>query len=215
MSVLARIKDAETLWLNGRLEGAAIQVLIAVAATVRKRYPLPMKDNDAYKQFVLDELVKITNGPTKGVEFYFRGDPRCPVEDIIYNFIRCPLVHEGQLPSDIVLTQPIAGDENSYGKSPDGTPYDGKLLNRLVLNDVLGFPIGWIWNLIRVVAEAPENKGEFADGLYPLPNGYTVSAGLQLSYPDEHPERFPPNTPTKQSKQAPSNMKPLSTDKTK
>lgn len=197
MSVKARIEDAKVLWEGGRLEGAVIQVLIAVAATVRKRYPRPMPDNQAYKKFVLDELEKITNGPTVNVAFYFRGNHRVPLENIIYEFVRCELVHEGQLPADIALTQPVVGDGKPFGKSPDGTPYDGKLLNLLVLNDVLGFPIGWIWNLVRVVAEAPENKNEFADGVYPLPDGYFVSAGMALRYPDEHPERFPPNAPAR------------------
>lgn len=195
MSVKDRIEDAQVLWEKDHWEGAVSMVLIAVAATVRKRYPMPMPDNIAYKRFIQDELSKITNGPQINVAFYFDGDPHVPIEDIIYTFLRCELLHEGRLPDNITLTKPVPGDGKPIGKSPDGSPYDGKLFNRLVLDDVLGFPIGWIWNLIRVVAEAPENRADFSDGSYPLPNGYSVSAGLQLEYPDEHPERFPPNAP--------------------
>lgn len=195
MSVRARIEDAKALWTAGRQEGAVISVLIAVAATVRKRYPKPMPDSKAYKRFIRDELAKITYGPTENVAFFFRGNHHCPIEEIIYTFIRCELLHEGALPNDIRLTDPVAGNGEPSGKSPDGTPYDGKLFNKLVLEDVLGFPIGWVWNLIRVVAEAPENQREFPDGVYPVPEAYSVKAGLRLEYPDEHPERFPPNAP--------------------
>ena len=195
MSVRARIEDAKVLWKADRLEGAVIQVLIAVAATVRKRYPRPMPDGDAFKRFVHDEIVKITNGPTINVEFYHDGNYHERVEDIIYTFIRNKLVHEGELPETIVFTQPVLGHGKPFGRAPNGLPYDGKLFNKIALNDVMGFPIGWIWNFVRVVAEAPENKGEFPDGNYPIPDGYSVSAGFSVEYPDEHRDRFPPNAP--------------------
>jgi len=195
MSVKARIEDARVLWETGRLEGAVIQVLIAVAATARKRYPRPIEDSKAYKDFILDELAKVTNGPDTNVKFFYDGQHDVPIEEILYKFMRCALVHEGRLPASIILTQPEHGNLEPFGRSAAGTPYDGKLFNVLALNDVLGFPIGWIWNLIRVVAEAPENKAEFEDGCYPFPDGYSVSAGLRLQFPDEHPERFPPNAP--------------------
>jgi hypothetical protein len=195
MSVKDRIEDARVLWEAGRLEGAVVQVLIAVAATVRRRYPEPMPDKIAYERFVRDEISKITYGPSKNVDFYFDGKHHVSLEHIVYKFIRCSLVHQGSLPKNIVLTLPVAGPGKPYGISPDGTPYDGKLCNVLQLNDILGFPIGWIWNLIRVVAEDPQNNAEFLDGSYPLPDGYSVRAGLKLEYPDEHPERFPPDAP--------------------
>jgi hypothetical protein len=200
MSVRARIDDAEVLWKAGRLEGAVIQVLIAVAATVRKRYPKPIPDSAAYKKFILDEIGKITNGPTKNVDFYFDGRHHVPLQDIVYAFIRCGLVHEGSLPPTIKLTQPVIRvDGKPFGRSPSGTPYHGKLFNHLALYDVTGFPIGWIWNLIRVVAEAPENADGFPGCAYPIPPGYSVDAGFEIEFPDDHPERFPPNAPPPQS----------------
>ncbi len=181
MSIRDRIEDAKILWEAGRLEGAIVQVLIAVAGTVRKRYPRPMSDCKAYTNFIRDEIAKITNGPTINVDFYYDGKHHVALEHIIYKFIRCGLVHNGCLPKTITMTQPVISD--------------GKLFNLLDLSDVMGFPIGWIWNLIRVVAEAPENGNEFPNSTYPLPDGYSILAGFQLHYPDEHPERFPPNAP--------------------
>ncbi len=195
MSVRERIEDARILWEANRIEGAAIHVLIAFAATVRKRYPIPMKDCDAFKAFISDEVAKITNGPTKNVAFYYDGKHGVTIEDIIYKFIRCELVHEGKLPENIEFTHPVPDTKGPFGRSPSGEPYDGKLFNHIKLNEVLGFPLGWIWNLIRVVAEAPENKHEFLDGSYPIPANYSVNAGLKLEYPDDHPDRFPPNSP--------------------
>lgn len=197
MGVRDRIEDAKVLWSAGRFEGAAIQVLIAVAATVRKRYPMPMADNEAYKRFILDEIAKITNGPNKNVDFFYDGSHHVGLEHLIYKFMRCNLVHEGTLPSTLTLTQPVVGDGKPIGQAPDGLPYNGKLFNKIALYDVLGFPIGWIWNCIRVVAEAPENNKEFPDGKYPLPDGYSVSAGFMIEYPDDHPERFPPAAPSR------------------
>jgi len=191
MGVRARIGDAKVLWEAGRDEGAVIQVLIAVAATVRKRYPAPIKDALAYKKFIRDELLKITNGPIYGVAFYYDGKSKVWLGDVIYKFLRCGLVHEGSLPRNFRLAKPVPGPGIPFGMSPNRRPYDGQLMNQLELDDVLGFPIGWIWNLIRVVAEAPENKSEFPDGTYPLPPGYSVSAGFQVYTPDDHPERSP------------------------
>ena len=155
-----------------------------------------MSDREAYTNFIRDEIAKITNGPTINVDFYLDGKHHVPLEHIIYKFIRCSLVHTGSLPKTITMTQPVIGDGKPRGRMPSGAPYDGKLFNLLDVSDVMGFPMGWdSWNLIRVVAEAPENIDEFPDRTYPIPDGYSVLAGFSLKYPDEHPERFPPNAP--------------------
>jgi hypothetical protein len=39
MSIRARVEDALFLWDKGRLEGAFLNALIAVAATARRIYP--------------------------------------------------------------------------------------------------------------------------------------------------------------------------------
>ncbi len=56
MSIKARIEDAEVLWQHGRKEGAWVLALIAAAATSRKRYPKPIKDNEAFKSFIREVL---------------------------------------------------------------------------------------------------------------------------------------------------------------
>ncbi len=194
MSVRTRIDDAKVLWENERYEGAVLIVIAAFAGTARKRYPRnDYPDNEAFKRFIVDDLSKITNGPTINASFYYRGDNYKKVEDLIYIFIRCELMHEGSLPSDMYLTQPVFEPHSPFGQNPDGQPYDTGIFNHLILEETLGFPIGWIWNMIRVIVEAPENSELFRDYPCPIPSGYDFNAGFKLTYPDEHPERFPPN----------------------
>lgn len=147
MSLKNRIEEAKILWNAGRKEGAFILVLIAVAATSRKRYPKPILDSEAFKQFILDEMGTITGGPDKNVAFPFMGNDKTPLEDILYYHLRCQLVHEGAMPESIVFTQPKIEK--------------GKRYNVLKLTDPLGFPEGWVPNLVKAVVEAPENSNLF------------------------------------------------------
>ena len=193
MSIRQRIEDAKILWENDRFEGAIIHILIALAGTIRKRYPKKeYSDTKAFRLFIKDEVLKITNGP-EGFPIYYDGKANIPVEDILYKFIRCELIHEGSLPTNIELTKPEFEKCDPFGKNPDGKPYDTGIFNHLKLYEILGFPIGWIWNMLKVIVDAPENIDEFIDYDCPIPENYSFYAGLKLSYPDENPERFPPN----------------------
>lgn len=166
MSVRERIEDAKALWETGRKEGAFIQILIAAAATARKRYPKPppktplipgrrpqpgepAPDNVAFRTFILDEMDKITGGMKYNVAFPFQGSDKVPLEHILYNQLRCHLLHEGETPKSIVFTEPVIENGKSYSV--------------LKLTDPLGFPEYWLWNLARAVAQAPENADLFRD----------------------------------------------------
>lgn len=167
MSVRERIEEAIHLWAAGRKAGACVPLLIAVAATARKRYPRPTKerpgvphnvrpragqhasDNVAFKTFILDEMLTITGGKMKyNVAFPFQGKERVPPEEILYSHLRCPLVHEGEAKA-IYLTP--------------AESRDGKIFSVLKLTDPFGFPEEWISNLCHVVVTAPENKEEFKE----------------------------------------------------
>ncbi len=95
MSILARVEDALLLWDNGRKEGAFLSVLIALAATSRLRFPdcKAVSDRDAFVRFM-------ESACAGRISVEYRGE--ClPVEQILYKWIRCQLVHEGGLPVDI------------------------------------------------------------------------------------------------------------------
>jgi hypothetical protein len=164
MSERDRIDDAVLLWKHARREGAFISILIAAAATARKRYPKPKRgekvakgrpragepasDNVAFKSFMLDEMDKITGGPKYNVVVPFQGKDT-PLEDILYTYLRCELLHEGKTPPSIRFTDPVIKDGKSYSV--------------LELKDPIGIPINFLWNLARAVAQAKENRPLFKD----------------------------------------------------
>jgi len=149
MGIRDLIDDAKLLWKYGRKFGAFVLVLVCVSATARKRYPKKrgMSDGAAFKRFVLDEMGTITGGPKYGVAFPFQGQDKVPLEDILYEQLRCHVVHEGNMPSSIYFTQTTYKDGNSQ--------------NVLKLTDPLGFPEGWVSNMAAAVSLAPENEEEF------------------------------------------------------
>lgn len=60
MSISDRLDDASILFHNGRKQGALLSVLVAVAATSRRRYPKDdFRDNNAFVRFVVDEYPAI------------------------------------------------------------------------------------------------------------------------------------------------------------
>lgn len=68
MSIRERLEDARILASASRQAGAFIQVLIAAAATSKKRYPSAMwDDGDAFKNFIYDELGIIRTGAETNV----------------------------------------------------------------------------------------------------------------------------------------------------
>lgn len=138
MSIENRVKDAELLWKNDRKEGAFMIALIAVAATARKRYPYPaFSDKDSFIKFLQDSR----SGMMVHVEF--RNVCR-PIEEIFYKWIRCQLVHEGELPFDIEFM-----DDKNDGMNVRACGYpEFKLL--------VGY--NWINYLIHAVVKAPENR---------------------------------------------------------
>jgi hypothetical protein len=178
MSVRERVDDAVCLWKNGRQYGALLCLLVAVAATSRKRYPKPppgkkgederkgtgpvrlypgeyaKSDRVAFESFLYDEMFTLTGKKMKyGVAFPFRGKPSVPYETILYEFLRCPLVHEADVKGFFFTPSVI---EN------------GKVLHQLKLTDPFGIPEQWVWNLAEAVSSVPENKGMFDDVTNPF-----------------------------------------------
>ncbi|MDH4240222.1 MAG: YhcH/YjgK/YiaL family protein [Phycisphaerae bacterium] len=140
--IRARLQDAEILYRNGRKEGALLSVLVAVAATSKKRYPKVKSDKEAFIKFAGEEMFKITGGIRK-YRLKFRNEI-ITLEDLLYKFVRCELAHEGNIPEDIVF------EEN----------YD----QRYVVTDrQIILPYRLLKGLALAVIEAPENKDLFED----------------------------------------------------
>lgn len=125
----------------GRYEGALLMLLIAVAATSRKRYPLGTKsqnspakdmgDGEAFKTFLRDEMWRLVKEHDDTVRF--RGQ-KIPIEDFLYKFLRCELVHEGKLPIDL---HPMREQDVITIDFDDGTGVSFTPLLLMRLNDVI------------------------------------------------------------------------------
>ncbi|HTT07984.1 MAG TPA: hypothetical protein VMH34_04260 [Gammaproteobacteria bacterium] len=149
MSIKARIEDAELLWQHGRKEGTWALALIAAAATSRKRYPRPIRDSEAFKSFIRDVLPTLMFGkslqsttPNPSIIF-----DQTPIEEIIYEHLRCNLIHEGDPAPQIAFSESII--------------VDGKLQAMLAVGSPNVIPDIWVINLLKAVREAPENTAEF------------------------------------------------------
>ena len=148
MSIKARIEDAEVLWQYGRKEGAWVLALVAAAATSRKRYPRPIRDDEAFKSFIRDVLPTLMSGkPLQGAPNPRILFDQTPVEDIVYEHLRCNLVHEGE------IAQQVAFSESKI--------VDGKLQATLAVGSPNLIPDFWVLHLMKAVKEAPENASEF------------------------------------------------------
>jgi hypothetical protein len=151
VSIRTRIEDAESLWAHGRKEGAWVQALIAAAATARRRYPRPMRDNESFKKFICDIAGVITSGNVAApgpAYFKFYTDNRAEhrtLEDIFYEELRCNLVHEAEL------------KEVGFSES---RVEDGRLVASLSVptKGPATIPDFWVLHLIAAVKAAPENR---------------------------------------------------------
>lgn len=150
IGVQARIEDAGVLADNGRYEGALLMLLVAVAATSRRRYPYGtpsekkpghrMSDREAFTTFLRAEIWRLVREHEDHIEY--RGK-RMPIEDFLYNYLRCHLVHEGRTPLDLY---PVGDGDVFTIAYPNGTGISFPRLLLTRLNDV-------VWR-------APENSYE-------------------------------------------------------
>lgn len=153
MTVRERLEDSALLWQQGRKQGAWIQVLIAAAATSRLRFPT-MKDGEAFKAFIREvtpTIVEPSNPPVPGgVNVIFNGNTTkpLPLDNVLYKHLRCNLLHEAVMPSDVRLSE--------------SRMVDGKLVADLRGGSPLTIPDFWVLNLAKAVAEAPENAASCA-----------------------------------------------------
>jgi len=148
MSIKSRIEDADSLFQLGRKEGALLLVLIAVAATSRKRYPNRKKisDNKAFKKFVSEEMSRYAPGWKENtkVQIEFQGKPLW-MPEVLYEYVRNELTHKAELPEFISF------------KDEQGFSFNVSVLNNkeLTMSDTI------FHYLKKIVIDAPENADLF------------------------------------------------------
>ena len=160
MSVRTRLEDAELLAENGRGEGAFFSVLIAFAATARKRYPKPLPDSEAFERLFNDEQQTIfaMEKPFRiNLAFPFRGN-KIILGKFLYKYVRCELTHESQLPQDVWVV--LGEDEQLDSHTPTATIGILKIC-RFKNGVVLYGP--WRQRFAVAVRNAPENASLFMD----------------------------------------------------
>lgn len=131
-----RIDDASFLWKHDRRESAFLLVLIAVASVSKLRYP-NLKDGEAFRAVLKD----FKSSGVRGVEY--RGKLE-PIEQIFYRWVRCQLVHEGELPVDLKFQE---DEKGSMSVGAGGAP-----------EFVLKLGTGWFFHFAKSVLESKEVK---------------------------------------------------------
>ena len=174
MSVRDRIEDSKLLFHSGKLEGALISVLLAVAGTSRKRYPgtTKMGDRAAFEQFLKDERSKLTGEKEVSIEF---GGETFTLEGILYKFVRNCLVHEAELDRHVSFD------------------YGDFLVDKRGTTDYFTFSSELVLRLAYVVETSPENKSVFPEGRYdrlPEPVDLMRTAVVKYQWGDQHFEVF-------------------------
>lgn len=174
MSVRERIEDSKLLYAAGRLEGALLSVLVAVAGTSRKRYPQGttskrypgkgMGDREAFEEFVLDEITPLTGGMRLSIEF---EGSTYTLEELLYKFMRNSLIHEAQLHEHVSVD------------------YGDFLLDKRGTCDFITFSSEVVVRLAYIVETAKENAGcfptESLDSL-PEPTDLKTSAIVHFTW---------------------------------
>lgn len=142
MSINDKIIDAQLLYANGRKEGALLSILVAVAATSRKRYPSGTKtDHKAFTDFLAEEMPKVTRIQNFNVKY---RNKMVSIQELFYKYVRCNLTHEAELPDDIRFE---TSDQLFVNVDDDCITFSDRLI------DVLA----------TVVCNAEENSNEFGE----------------------------------------------------
>lgn len=140
MSIQNRLDDAQLLWQSGRLEGAFVLALIAVAATARRTFPDTKGDRQAFEDF-------LSQGWFKRLSVEYREEVHL-IYHIFYKWFRCELIHEGALPVDVeFMPDPEPG---ALGIRAGGAP-----------DYVLKVSYGWFQELVKTVTSAEVNRDLF------------------------------------------------------
>lgn len=100
--IQARLADADLLWQLGRRESAFLLALTALGARSRLALPEVKGDRDAFVTY-------LTAQHGWRIEIEYRGK-QWPIDNLIYTWLRCQLVHEGALPIDLVIDDTLSLD---------------------------------------------------------------------------------------------------------
>jgi len=146
MAVGERVQEALIKLKEHNVDNALIQLSIAVDATAKKMYP-QLKNAQRIKRFLTVKRAFIWwclfNGiPDSNSQLClsFADKGYVSIEDIMYKYIRCSLLHEGEMHENIIF------DYVEYFK----VNADSSLI----------LPVGYLYAILWAVISSDENKGE-------------------------------------------------------
>jgi hypothetical protein len=125
------------LWSNNRKESAFLLAVVCIAAVSKKRYRLE-KDGDAFRKTFRDFQKNVT------LSVEFRGKLES-IENIFYKWVRCELIHEGEIPIDITFMEDVK--PRSMSIRAGGSPS---------INLKIG--TGWFFHIVNSLRESSESK---------------------------------------------------------
>ncbi|MFL6094053.1 MAG: hypothetical protein ACJ71Y_01225 [Blastococcus sp.] len=117
MTVAERLDDAEALWAAGRREGALLNALVALAAQSRIEMPRSQERSD---RVAFESL--LAQAHTWHMEVEHRGK-LVAFDRLIYTWVRCELVHEGALPTDVRIDDGVGGPDELVVGAGGGSEY--------------------------------------------------------------------------------------------
>lgn len=154
MSITNRLVDMKLLYDAGRHEGALLSVLVAVAGSSRKRFPLGTKsrknsskqmgDAEAFETFMGEEMQRVG-----ACSVMFDGQCNA-AERIFYKWLRCSLAHEAELPDQVVFRAGPSNCEASIRRDA-GPP------ERLVITHPIVLLIGHVVSTACDNSDVPES----------------------------------------------------------
>ncbi len=119
MAIGNRVKECIDKFNSGDLENALIQLSIAFDGTAKKEYPKTVKVGERFKTFLRDNQDIITYFAFSGnmfIDCKFNG---YTIEEIIYEVLRCGLLHEGSIPNEIeFIDEILLGRNNGRWRFP-------------------------------------------------------------------------------------------------
>lgn len=146
MAISARVQEALIKIQEHDVDNAIIQLSIAVDATAKKMYPR-QKNWQRIKSFLMEKRAfiwwSLLNGvPNSNGEFClsFTNKGYVSIEEIIYKYIRCSIIHEGELPTSITF------DYVEYFKVNE----DSSII----------FPVVYLETILLAVISSDVNKAE-------------------------------------------------------
>ncbi|WP_158891957.1 MULTISPECIES: hypothetical protein [unclassified Pseudomonas] len=158
MTIPTLVEDAKFLIENDRHLAALSLLLLAVAGSSRRKYPdrKNVGDGQAFKWFLGGMIRKLLLNDENldaheriGISVEVDGK-QLPMEDVLYKYYRCALVHEGQLSAEVAIVPSRGGDLRA-----------GVIGGSISLGPVFEIDYRWIGVLTACVVQAPCNGALF------------------------------------------------------